>query len=247
MNYLLVLPEECHEENKAIIRGARAKYVLEFHDLAPGVAVAALVRGGQRGTATVIDINADEITLALSLKSDSPPKLKCDVIVGLCRPLTVRKVIQAIASLGGPTLHLVPSINGEKSYLSSKGLEPEAIELELTKAMEQCGDSIPPKILVHRSFGGFLEHERGKLCSDAYGIKILGSTDANASALKLQKTSTPNQTAVLAIGPEAGWSTGELDHFTRLGFELASLGPRILRVETALVAFLAQLQLVHPR
>jgi 16S rRNA (uracil1498-N3)-methyltransferase len=43
----------------------------------------------------------------------------------------------------------------------------------------------------------------------------------------------------LAVGPEGGWSAAEIALFTRAGWHSASLGPRILRVETAVIAALA--------
>jgi len=46
----------------------------------------------------------------------------------------------------------------------------------------------------------------------------------------------------IAIGPEGGWSDDDLQTLQRLGFEPASLGPRVLRSETAGMAALAVLQ-----
>jgi 16S rRNA (uracil1498-N3)-methyltransferase len=43
----------------------------------------------------------------------------------------------------------------------------------------------------------------------------------------------------LAVGPEGGWSEEEQELFLRAGFRLASLGPRILRAETAATAALS--------
>lgn len=48
-------------------------------------------------------------------------------------------------------------------------------------------------------------------------------------------------TAVLAIGPEGGWTDAELETARKNRFQEASLGPLILRTETAVVAALAAL------
>jgi len=40
----------------------------------------------------------------------------------------------------------------------------------------------------------------------------------------------------LAIGPERGWSNKERRFLRDMGFALAHLGQRVLRVETAMVA-----------
>ncbi|MFL6428549.1 MAG: RsmE family RNA methyltransferase, partial [Acidobacteriaceae bacterium] len=44
---------------------------------------------------------------------------------------------------------------------------------------------------------------------------------------------------MLAIGPEGGWTPAEITLFTSAGWHSATLGPRILRVETAVIAALA--------
>jgi 16S rRNA (uracil1498-N3)-methyltransferase len=52
--------------------------------------------------------------------------------------------------------------------------------------------------------------------------------------------------AALLIGPEGGWTDGERESFTAAGWTSASLGPSILRAETAVcaaLAIVAQLQL----
>jgi 16S rRNA (uracil1498-N3)-methyltransferase len=47
--------------------------------------------------------------------------------------------------------------------------------------------------------------------------------------------------AILAIGPEGGWTDGEIAAAQSCGFVEASLGRLILRTETAVVAALASL------
>src|SRR5215472_12438940 len=51
--------------------------------------------------------------------------------------------------------------------------------------------------------------------------------------------SHPSRQIVLAIGPEGGWSEDELETFSKQGWISASLGPTILRVETAAIAAVA--------
>ena len=48
--------------------------------------------------------------------------------------------------------------------------------------------------------------------------------------------------AVLAIGPERGWTDTERATLRESGFELVHLGPRVLRTETATVAGLTLLK-----
>ena len=52
----------------------------------------------------------------------------------------------------------------------------------------------------------------------------------------LDVLSPANEPVVLAIGPEGGWTEDELDLFQKEGWISASLGPTILRAETAAIA-----------
>jgi 16S rRNA (uracil1498-N3)-methyltransferase len=47
------------------------------------------------------------------------------------------------------------------------------------------------------------------------------------------------QTVALAIGPEGGWTADEMQLFSDSGWQHITLGPRILRAETAAIAALA--------
>lgn len=57
----------------------------------------------------------------------------------------------------------------------------------------------------------------------------------------IQRFASQGQSILLGVGPEGGWTPYELELFKAHGFELFSMGPRILRTDTACVALLAQL------
>ena len=46
---------------------------------------------------------------------------------------------------------------------------------------------------------------------------------------------------VLAVGPEGGWTDEEVERLEAKGFARMSLGPRILRTDTALIALISRL------
>ena len=59
------------------------------------------------------------------------------------------------------------------------------------------------------------------------------------SGRTLEAESNPRVGTALAIGPEGGWTDSELTTFRDSGWTFASLGPTILRAETAAIAALA--------
>jgi 16S rRNA (uracil1498-N3)-methyltransferase len=72
-------------------------------------------------------------------------------------------------------------------------------------------------------------------------LGIFLSERAEAPALRVVLRDRVAFQAVLAIGPEGGWTDEERDLAVKAGFHEASLGRLILRTETAVIAALASL------
>ena len=73
------------------------------------------------------------------------------------------------------------------------------------------------------------------------GVRIFLSEAPDAKPLREVLHNRKAKTAVLAIGPEGGWTEAELSAARSAKFQDASLGKLILRTETAVVASLAAL------
>ncbi len=74
---------------------------------------------------------------------------------------------------------------------------------------------------------------------DAFGVLL--SERSTASPLRKVLQGQRAASAILAIGPEGGWTEEEFSAACKSGFNEASLGRRILRTETAVVTALASL------
>jgi 16S rRNA (uracil1498-N3)-methyltransferase len=101
-------------------------------------------------------------------------------------------------------------------------------------ACEQCGRTVPPVIDIPVKFNEW----RQQLVQDGYRRIALHPTAASPLA-SLQPVASR---VMLLIGPEGGLSENEIGAATAAGFETCSLGPRILRTETAAIAAIAILQ-----
>ena len=97
-------------------------------------------------------------------------------------------------------------------------------------ACEQCGRNQVPEVRP------LIPVEDYRPAAD--GAKILLSP---SSQVPLSKLSFTESQIVLAAGPEAGFTDEEEARLVEAGFVPASLGPRVLRTETAAVAALAAL------
>lgn len=66
-----------------------------------------------------------------------------------------------------------------------------------------------------------------------------------ASDTRIRDIALSTLQTTLAVGPEGGFADNDIDTLRLAGFQPLSLGPRILRTETAGLAALAALQAVH--
>jgi 16S rRNA (uracil1498-N3)-methyltransferase len=93
-------------------------------------------------------------------------------------------------------------------------------------ACEQCGRNRIPEVMPLLDFHQYRPPEEG--------LRLLLS--AQGRSIREMKVDTA---ATIAAGPEAGFAPEEQAGLERAGFVKASLGPRILRTETAALAALA--------
>ncbi|MDJ0651885.1 MAG: RsmE family RNA methyltransferase [Simkaniaceae bacterium] len=127
-------------------------------------------------------------------------------------------IIQKGTELGVSTFYLYPSTLSEKKELSDK--QKKRLHHILIGAMKQCGRLDLPEIKW-----GFPKLE---------GNIYYGDLSKKAPSL----ASIGTLPATLIIGPEKGWTKEEIEKFARQG-KGVSLGPYILRTETAALAGLS--------
>ena len=102
-----------------------------------------------------------------------------------------------------------------------------------------------PIISIEKSFRRYAE--RGRLAADfPTSMRIVAHPGADHSPPP-SAPSAPDELPVLAVGPEGGWTASEIALLESLSFRRHSLGPRILRTDTALIALLAQLMPLFER
>lgn len=102
-------------------------------------------------------------------------------------------------------------------------------------------DTRLPEVQVFRRFKPFVQDVVPTLT----GCGLLAHPGGTAELPDVYLTSREKKRILLAVGPEGGWNDFEVDNFLTQGFSVFSMGPRILHVDTAVVALLAQLQLLR--
>lgn len=104
-------------------------------------------------------------------------------------------------------------------------------------ACEQCGRNRVPAVKPVRHLTDWL----GALPRSQPGVSP-GILLAPGSALRLAQVAPPAGEIALLVGGESGFTEEETALIVRLGFVAVSLGPRVLRTETAALAALAAMQ-----
>jgi RsmE family RNA methyltransferase len=238
MNVILLEPADLVSgTTRARLTGRRAQHVREVHRARDGDVRAAGLLGGALGTATVVHLDATTVELDVRLDRPAPPPLPVTLVLALPRPKVVRRVVQGIAAIGVKRVFLVNAWRVEKSYWSSPALAAEALREDLLLGLEQGGDTILPEVHLRPLLRPFVEDELGAIA--AASVALIGDGEAPLSC--------PHAVAgpvTLAIGPDGGFNRFEIGLFAAAGFTPVTLGPRALRVEAAVPAFLGRLSAV---
>ncbi|WP_020209437.1 16S rRNA (uracil(1498)-N(3))-methyltransferase [Gilvimarinus chinensis] len=235
MNLIILFPSDLSENNIAEITDARRfEHITQIQKASLGDTLKIGLLDGEMGTGLITDITPHSIRLELTLNQSPPPASHIRVILGLPRPPMLKRSLQNMAALGIKDIVLLQSAKVEKSYWQSPQLSEEKLTQELILGLEQSCDTRLPQITFAKRFRPFIEDELVKYCG----------ADQKLIAHPYVQQPCPYQTkkpTVLAIGPEGGFLDKELDSFCDRGFMGVTLGPRILRVETAIPYLLGRL------
>jgi len=102
------------------------------------------------------------------------------------------------------------------------------------EAAKQCGRGIIPEIADLTTFKA--------ADMDRHDLIIIAYEDEKGNTLKsLLKANPKAKDIAIVIGPEGGLEKAEVDMLTQKGGKAVTLGPRILRTETAGMAALAMI------
>lgn len=225
MNLILLEPHEI-SDNRVRLHGRRLEHVRKVHGATAGSELRVGAIGGQIGTGLVEKIDDAELEMTIHLQFDPPPPLPLRLVLALPRPKVLNRTIAAAVSMGIREIDLINAWRVEKAYWGSPRLSEENLRMQSLLGLEQSCDTMLPTIRLHKLFVPFVREELPRWLNGRALLADPGGNDACPRNL-----TTP---AILAIGPEGGFIERELETFREIGFEHVSLGPRILRVETAL-------------
>ena len=239
MNLLLLEEGDLLPDGTVLLLGRRAEHVREVLRATVGDRFAVGRLGGALGEGEVLALNEDRLLLRVHLATPPPPPSAVALLLALPRPKILRKVLQSTAAMGVKRLVLLGSYRVEKSYFASPLLEPASLERELRLGLEQGRDTLLPEILVRRFFKPFVEDELDQLFPAHRRLLAHPAAPGRLEALPLSR----EPGALVAVGPEGGWTRYEAEQLEARGFAPFSLGPRPLRVDAAVPYVVGQVEL----
>jgi RsmE family RNA methyltransferase len=242
MNLILIDPREIHG-NSATLTGRRAAHVRKTLRSRAGETIRVGIIDGPIGSGLIRRIEPGLVDLDIKTDTTPPPKTPTGLIIALPRPIMLKRVLAQTASLGIEKIFLINANRVEKSFFKSSLLSEDNLREYLLLGLEQAVDTILPEISIHHRFRPFVEDRLPEISRD-YPVRLVAHPGGGAE-LSPALLPDPASPALIAIGPEGGWIDFEIDRFTEQGFGCFSLGPRILRVDTAVPAILSQVQLLR--
>ena len=205
--------------------------------LQPGAPLIVFDGRGGEWEAEVTKMGRSEVNVAIGAHTEVDRELPLRITLALGVPANERMdaLVEKATELGVAAIQplmcerSVLRLNGERAQKKVAHWQAVAVS-----ACEQSGRTCVPQIAEMRTLAQWLQ----AVPADA-ARWMLSFRDAQPIAL----INPPSSSLVCLSGPEGGLSPSEEDAARALGFAPVSLGPRVLRADTAPLALLAHLGL----
>ena len=234
MNLILLFPDDFLDDRRVRLTGRRREHVMHVHRAAVGDALIVGVAGGRIGTGEVTRLDDEALEMMVTLNEDPPSPLALTLVLALPRPKVLNRVIAGVTSLGVKRIFLINAWRVEKSYWKSPRMSEENLLAQRILGLEQARDTMLPSIEVRRLFRPFVEEVLPSIARDSLAL-VAHPTAVAECPRGVERPVT------LAIGPEGGFIDREIASLENIGFMPVALGPRILRVETAVASVIGRL------
>ena len=161
-----------------------------------------------------------------------------NLIVGVSRPQTSKKILEHTTTLGAKNIHFFKASLSEKSYLDSKVFQESSEYLLAGLSQSAIYGELPVvKIDKFNPAGSYKSHHQ----------KYILDLSGKENFLQMSSGIDFDTPLTLAIGPERGFVSEDIEHFHEAGFKSVKISSSILRVEHAIYSAVSQLELIRGR
>jgi 16S rRNA (uracil1498-N3)-methyltransferase len=236
MHRFYVSPENWNPDALAL-SGSEAHHARDVLRTKRGEKLVLFNGRGHEITAEIVYSSGDEIQLRKLHEAETPP-LRCRIILGQAIPkgknmeVIVQKAVEIGAAEISPIISDRTIVQVDPESAAQKQAKWQQIAIEAAK---QCGQNWLPQLHEPRSLGDFFA------ASATFDLRLIGSLQPDAQHLKeiLADYSSEHRhlpgSVLMLVGPEGDFTPAELALARRHGCHAITLGPIILRVETAAI------------
>ena len=222
---------DTYNATHASLTGMQAQHLARVLRAEPGQ-VFDVVAGGHLHRAEIASVAENEIIFLLHEEMLADPSLPLHLLLAIFKFDRYEWAIEKATELGVQRITPVLARRTEKHLAQSSAKRVERWRRIAHEAAQQSRRSDVPVIDDPIALKAALE-----ATSATQKILLAETEEENTIAAAL--TAHKGAETALAIGPEGGWTQDEMALFTAQNWHFVTLGPRILRAETAAIAALA--------
>ncbi|MGE5576831.1 MAG: 16S rRNA (uracil(1498)-N(3))-methyltransferase [Syntrophothermus sp.] len=222
------------------ITGNDVNHIARVLRLGPGDRITVLDGTGMEHEVEISSVSGQEVCgrIAASRRRQTEPRFRVTLIQGLPKAGKMDLIVQKCTEIG--VARILPA-RMERSVVELEGARAAARVERWRKiameAAEQSGRAVVPVIGEVTTMAGVLDSKEFREAMESGRSLALMPWEGEDSmglrrALEAGQDRRP-ETAWLFIGPEGGFSLQEVENARAAGVITVSLGPRILRTETA--------------
>jgi 16S rRNA (uracil1498-N3)-methyltransferase len=183
---------------------------------------------------TLVDARACTGVIENSQPCPNEPETQLDLYLCLTQREKFEWILQKCTELG--VSRFIPVISSRSLVQDEKDFAKklERWQKIIQEAAEQSHRGRVPEIIPPLRFREALQQ-----AEQANGCRLIPWEDEHSLSLRSALSVHPNERYAVLIGPEGGFSAEEVSQAQNAGFLSVTLGPRILRMETAAMTVVA--------
>ncbi len=229
------IPPEEWQPDALVLTGREAHHCRDVLRLEPSNKIVLFNGQGREITAEIVSAEGAQVRLRKLSAAETPP-LGCRITLGQAVPkgknmdLIVQKAVEIGAAEIAPILSDRTVVRLDAENAASKQAKWQSIAIEAAK---QCGQNWLPQVQRPQTLAQFFQEHR------RFDLQLIGSLQSDAVHLKkiLAQFSVEHgdrpRNVLMLVGPEGDFTPAELSLARSQGCRPITLGPIVLRVETA--------------
>jgi 16S rRNA (uracil1498-N3)-methyltransferase len=191
-----------------------------------------IVANGFLHRAEIVAVSDKEVTFALHEELEADAALPLHLLLAVFKFDHFEWAVEKATELGVARITPVLARRTEKHLALAAAKRVERWRRIALEASKQSRRTDIPEIAEPVSL-------KVALGQEANAVRILLSETEQTTTLAAALAGSQTADMALAIGPEGGWTPEEMALFTQHDWRHVTLGPRILRAETAAIAAIA--------